>query len=71
MRPFNWKKYPADVYYFVVPLATIGFSIMATIAYIQWDKFHDYWYAVICGVGFTVLLSFILMMIRANNRMKG
>lgn len=50
----NWKKNPASVFFFVIPLAAIGFGFSFTGAVLQYNLNNDPWYLVIfmAGMGF-------------------
>lgn len=56
---FNWKQFPASVFFFVVPLAFIGFGSMFSIAYIHMKFNADPWYMVIFGVAMAVFVAAI------------
>lgn len=57
MRPFNWKKYPADVFFLMVPLASMGLILTGHVAILQWRINHDHVYAWI-WLGGIALLAF-------------
>ncbi len=44
---FNWKKYPASVFFFVAPLALIGFGSMFALAFLHLKFSGAPWYMVI------------------------
>jgi uncharacterized membrane protein YqjE len=65
-RLFNWKKYPASVFFLAIPLFMIGMSLMGTIAYLAWvagDK--TYAWILLAGIG---LLIFALWPLRHQIR---
>ena len=41
---FNWKKYPANVFYIALPLAVLGFICMMHVAILHIKLEHDYIY---------------------------
>lgn len=52
---FNWKKNPASVFPFVIPLAVFGFGCHIMIAYLKWQETGTYAYAMIVGAALIVL----------------
>lgn len=53
---FNWKKNPASVFFFAIPLAIIGFSLHGLYAYLMWRE-HGQW----GGYSLIVLGALILL----------
>ena len=51
---FNWKKNPASVFYFAIPLASIGLLCPLAVALIRGIKDHDWVYM---GI-YVVFISF-------------
>jgi hypothetical protein len=51
-RLLNWKKHPASVFFFAVPLAVIGFALFFARAFLELSINGDPWYLVItlCAV---------------------
>jgi hypothetical protein len=54
-RLLNWKKHPASVFYFAVPLALIGFALLGLRAVIEIVSHGDWAYAGICLAGLALL----------------
>lgn len=54
-RLFNWKKYPASVFFFAVPLALFGFAAVFARAFLELSVNGDPWYLVIALVGALLL----------------
>jgi hypothetical protein len=50
-RLFNWKKNPASVFLFAIPLAVLGFGAMALRAILEWKLHGDPVYAGIVLAG--------------------
>ncbi len=44
---FNWKKYPASVFFLVAPLALIAFGSMFALAFLHLKWSGNPWYLVI------------------------
>lgn len=51
---FNWKKYPGSVFWFAIPLVTLGLGATFIQAYIMWSAFSDPWFMVIWLVGIII-----------------
>ena len=70
---FNWKKNPASVFIFAIPLALIGLGSCFLVAYLQWKVNGDPVYALIVSGGM-LLLGFglwpLYKMHRINERIK-
>lgn len=69
---FNWKKFPANVFYLAIPLALIGFSCEFMIAYLHWKNNGDMVYAyivfagmILLGIGLWPIRKFLLEQINA------
>lgn len=60
---FNWKKYPASVFFLVAPLAFIGFGSMFALAFMHMKFNNDPWYMVIFMAAM-ILFGFALWPIR-------
>lgn len=52
---FNWKKNPASVFLFAVPLAFAGFFLHGWYAYLMWKVNGQWGYSVIVLVALVVL----------------
>lgn len=54
-RFWNFKKYPKAIFYYMVPLAIIGFSLTFLQAALEWYTHGDPWYFVIALFGVLLL----------------
>lgn len=61
---FNWKKYPAGVFFSAIPLVLIQVALLTTIAVVHWIKDKDPVYAVILVVGAVVAWVVLFPMFR-------
>lgn len=59
----NWKKYPASVFVFALPLVFIGWGSLILLAYLHWKLDGDLRYAAIV-IGGLVLLGIGLWPVR-------
>lgn len=60
---FNWKKFPANVFMFAVPLAVAGFGLHGLYAYLMWKEHGQIGYMLIVLTGLAVL-AFCLWPVR-------
>lgn len=51
---FNWKKNPASVFFFVVPLVILKFGFLLLFAGLQIYHNNDWVYLIITGTGLVV-----------------
>jgi uncharacterized membrane protein YqgA involved in biofilm formation len=54
---FNWKKYPASVFYFALPLFVFGMTLCGFRAYLEWIYNHDivYTFIMLGGIGLLIM----------------
>lgn len=52
---FNWKKNPASVFYFALPLAFLGFFFHGMYAYLMWKEHGEWGYSVIVLTAILIL----------------
>lgn len=60
---FNWKKNPASVFFFAIPMAIIGFSLHGLYAYLMWRE-HGQWGYSLIVLGALILLGIGLWPVR-------
>jgi len=64
-KVFDWKTNPASVFYLVIPLVALAFSLLFAQAYLQYKLNDDIGYLVILGI-FVVFASILAFFMRRD-----